>query len=89
MLALVCLVSHPVNQMAVVFMDGCGVQVLRQYSVATGTTQMPQYFALGYHQCRWNYRDEADVKQVDTTMDSYDIPYDVIWLDIEHTDGKR
>ena len=50
---------------------------------------MPQYFALGYHQCRWNYRDEADVKAVDTTMDLYDIPYDVIWLDIEHTDGKR
>jgi len=22
-------------------------------------------------------------------MDKYDIPFDVIWLDIEHTDGKR
>ena len=64
-------------------------QVLKQYSSLTGTTQMPQYFSLGYHQCRWNYRDEADVRQVDTTMDQYDIPYDVIWLDIEHTDGKR
>ena len=50
---------------------------------------MPQLFALGYHQCRWNYRDEADVRMVDETMDAYDIPYDVIWLDIEHTDGKR
>ena len=65
------------------------LQVLKQYAQTTGTTQMPQYFALGYHQCRWNYRDEADVKMVDATMDSYDIPYDVIWLDIEHTDGKR
>ena len=26
---------------------------------------------------------------VDANMDMYDIPYDVIWLDIEHTDGKR
>ena len=50
---------------------------------------MPQYFALGYHQCRWNYKDEADVKTVDTAMDLNNIPYDVIWLDIEHTDGKR
>ena len=50
---------------------------------------MPQYFALGYHQCRWNYKDEQDVDTVDTTFDKYDIPYDVIWLDIEHTDGKR
>jgi alpha 1,3-glucosidase len=22
-------------------------------------------------------------------MDKFDIPFDVIWLDIEHTDGKR
>ena len=22
-------------------------------------------------------------------FDEYDIPYDVLWLDIEHTDGKR
>lgn len=50
---------------------------------------MPQYFALGYHQCRWNYRDEADVAQVNAGFDENNIPYDVIWLDIEYTDGKR
>jgi len=26
---------------------------------------------------------------VDAGFDEHDIPYDVIWLDIEHTDGKR
>ena len=46
-------------------------------------------FALGYHQCRWNYNDEDDVKQVDSKFDEHDIPYDVIWLDIEHTDNKK
>jgi alpha 1,3-glucosidase len=29
------------------------------------------------------------VREVDAGFDSHDIPYDVIWLDIEHTDGKR
>jgi alpha 1,3-glucosidase len=48
-----------------------------------------QLFALGYHQCRWNYRDEADTLAVDAGFDAHNIPYDVIWLDIEHTDGKR
>ena len=48
-----------------------------------------QLFALGYHQCRWNYRDEADTLAVDANFDRHNIPYDVIWLDIEHTDGKR
>ena len=42
-----------------------------------------------YHQCRWNYRDEADVHAVDSGFDDHEIPYDVIWLDIEHTNGKR
>ena len=63
--------------------------VARQYSRLTGTSAMPPAFSLGYHQCRWNYRDEADVKEVDGTFDELDIPYDVLWLDIEHTDGKR
>ena len=26
---------------------------------------------------------------VDENFDAHDIPYDVIWLDIEHTDGKK
>ncbi len=26
---------------------------------------------------------------VDEGFDKHDIPYDVLWLDIEHTDGKR
>ena len=63
--------------------------VMRQYSSLTGTTSMPPMFSLGYHQCRWNYRDENDVKEVDQGFDEHDIPYDVLWLDIEHTDGKR
>ncbi|CAL9019390.1 unnamed protein product [Prunus brigantina] len=63
--------------------------VVRQYTSVTGTPAMPQLFALAYHQCRWNYRDEEDVEQVDSKFDEHDIPYDVLWLDIEHTDGKR
>lgn len=63
--------------------------VVKQYASVTGTSAMPQLFATGYHQCRWNYKDEEDVAQVDSKFDEHDIPYDVLWLDIEHTDGKR
>ncbi|XP_010546305.1 PREDICTED: probable glucan 1,3-alpha-glucosidase [Tarenaya hassleriana] len=63
--------------------------VVKQYARVTGTSAMPQLFATGYHQCRWNYKDEEDVEQVDSKFDEHDIPYDVLWLDIEHTDGKR
>ena len=63
--------------------------VARQLARVTGPTALPQLFSLGYHQCRWNYKDEADVKAVDAGFDAHDMPYDVIWLDIEHTDGKK
>ncbi|KAL3640474.1 putative glucan 1,3-alpha-glucosidase [Castilleja foliolosa] len=63
--------------------------VVKQYTTVTGTSALPQLFATAYHQCRWNYRDEEDVKNVDSKFDEHDIPYDVLWLDIEHTDGKK
>lgn len=63
--------------------------LFKQYAFLTGTTSLPPLFSIAYHQCRWNYKSEEDVRQVDATFDEYDIPYDVIWLDIEHTDGKR
>ncbi len=61
----------------------------RTYGQLTGYTAMPQYFALGYHQCRWNYKSQDDALSVDSNFDTHNIPYDVLWLDIEHTDGKR
>jgi mannosyl-oligosaccharide alpha-1,3-glucosidase len=64
-------------------------EVFRQYRTLTGPSSMPQRFSLGYHQCRWNYRDDADVRDVDAEFDNHSIPYDVLWLDIEHTKGKR
>eukprot|EP01060_Flectonema_neradi_P029712 TRINITY_DN4164_c2_g1_i3.p1 TRINITY_DN4164_c2_g1~~TRINITY_DN4164_c2_g1_i3.p1 ORF type:complete len:759 (+),score=122.02 TRINITY_DN4164_c2_g1_i3:47-2323(+) len=63
--------------------------VLRQYSYITGKMALHPLFSLGYHQCRWNYRSEDDTLEVDEGFDKHYIPYDVIWLDIEHTDGKR
>ncbi|CAN8075317.1 unnamed protein product [Agarophyton chilense] len=63
--------------------------VFKQYLWLTGVPAMPQRFALGYHQCRWNYRDEEDSKAVDAKFDELNLPYDVLWLDIEHTNGKR
>ncbi len=63
--------------------------VFRQYSLLTGSIPLPPLFSIAYHQCRWNYKDETDVQKVDTGFDEHDIPYDVLWLDIEHTDSKK
>lgn len=65
------------------------MDVFRQYAGLTGSQNLPPLFSLGYHQCRWNYNDEEDVRQVHENFDKHDLPLDVMWLDIEHTDGKR
>ncbi len=66
-----------------------GKAVTAQFTNLVGATALPPLFALGYHQCRWNYKDEADVFAVDAKFEELAFPYDVLWLDIEHTDGKR
>lgn len=72
-----------------VFLGPTPQDVNKAYSELTGTTAMPQEFSLGYHQCRWNYISDDDVREVDRKMDRHHIPYDVIWLDIEYTDDKK
>ncbi|KAF4682488.1 hypothetical protein FOZ60_010464 [Perkinsus olseni] len=64
-------------------------EVLYKYHTVTGFPSTIPMFALGKHQSRWNYDDVADVKTVNQKFDANDVPLDVLWLDIEHTDGKR
>ena len=59
-----------------------------QYARLTGHMPFPPIFALEYHQCRWNCRDKTDVYYVDNKFKELDYPYNVLWLDIEHRDGK-
>ena len=72
-----------------VFLGPQPKDILEQYTALTGYTQLPQQFSIAYHQCRWNYVTDEDVKDVDRKMDKHRIPYDIIWLDIEYTDGKK
>lgn len=72
-----------------VFLGPTPADLTKNYGELTGYTAMPQEFAIGHHQCRWNYISDDDVKDVDRRMDKSKIPYDVIWLDIEYTDGKK
>ena len=47
---------------------------------------MTEYFD---HCVDWNYKDEKDVATVEGMFEKLDYPIDVIWLDIDHTDGMR
>eukprot|EP00930_Biecheleria_cincta_P042756 TRINITY_DN29417_c0_g1_i1.p1 TRINITY_DN29417_c0_g1~~TRINITY_DN29417_c0_g1_i1.p1 ORF type:complete len:937 (+),score=129.73 TRINITY_DN29417_c0_g1_i1:107-2917(+) len=72
------------------FFAGPGPQdVMDRYHTVTGFPRLPPLAALGKHQCRWNYVDVEDSIGVNNKFDQNDIPYDVLWLDIEHTDSKK
>lgn len=46
-----------------VFVGPRPADVARQFAALTGGSALPQMFALGYHQCRWNYKDEQGEAQ--------------------------
>lgn len=63
--------------------------IFAQYARLTGTTAMPAHWALGYHQCRWNYVSSDDVRSVQRRFDEEDIPVDVFWLDIDYSPDHK
>ncbi|KAF7271187.1 hypothetical protein GWI33_015912 [Rhynchophorus ferrugineus] len=62
---------------------------VKQYVSLTGVHGLPQLFTLAYHQSRWNYNDQDDVTTVVANFDIHNLPLDVMWLDIEYTEGKK
>lgn len=72
-----------------VFLGPSPLTIFDQYTALTGRTPLPQLFAIAYHQCRWNYQSQTDVLDVQRRFDEADIPFDVIWLDIEYADEHQ
>ncbi|KAH6643027.1 glycosyl hydrolases family 31-domain-containing protein [Boeremia exigua] len=65
-------------------------EVTKQYQTsAIGLPAMQQYWTLGYHQCRWGYRNWAEVREVVETLRKFDIPMETIWLDIDYMNQYR
>ena len=58
--------------------------IISSYTSLTGKTFMPPIFSLGYHQCRWGYKSQEEVELVIRNLDDASIPFDCIWLDIDH-----
>ncbi|WP_256592212.1 TIM-barrel domain-containing protein, partial [Pseudomonas sp. 2995-3] len=64
-------------------------QTLSQYSNLTGTTPIPPKWSLGYHQSRYSYETETEVRELAAAFKEKEIPLDAIYLDIHYMDGYR
>jgi len=63
--------------------------VVTTYTDLTGKPELPPLWALGYHQCKWSYYPESNVKEVAAKFRELQIPCDAIYLDIDYMDGFR
>ena len=68
---------------------GSPEEALERYSSLTGRPPLPPRWALGYHQSRWGYKSEADVKAIVEGFRKFDLPLSALHLDIDYMDGYR
>lgn len=65
------------------------LEIVSQYTMLTGTPQMPPLWALGFHQSKWSYVPENVLMKVAAKFRSLKIPCDSLYLDIDYMNGYR
>ncbi len=64
-------------------------EVVGAYTDLTGKPELPPLWALGFHQCKWSYYPESNVREIAGKFRELQIPCDAIYLDIDYMDGFR
>lgn len=64
-------------------------QVIEKLTRLTGRPMLPPLWALGYHQSRWGYMNEGEIREIVQGFSERDIPLDAIHFDIDYMRGYR
>ena len=59
-------------------------ELISQYHTYIRKWNIPPFWGLGWHQCRWGYNNLNLLQDVLENYDKYKIPLDVIWTDIDY-----
>ncbi len=68
---------------------GAPARTLARFMELTGRPPMPPRWALGYHQCRWGYKDESEIRAIVEAFKGHGLPLSAVHLDIDYMDGYR
>ncbi|MEO0557976.1 MAG: TIM-barrel domain-containing protein [Bacteroidota bacterium] len=63
--------------------------IVQRFARLTGRTPMLPKWSLGYHQCRYSYMNEGEVREVAQQFRQREIPCDTLYFDIHYMDGFR
>jgi len=64
-------------------------EVVGSYTLLTGRPGLPRKCFLGYHQSRYSYETREEVLSIAENLRKYDIPCDVLYLDIAYMDAYK
>jgi alpha-glucosidase len=77
------------GQLRYYFIYGDPDTILNRYTQLTGHPSMPPRWVFGYHQSRWGYHTEDQVRHVAQGFVDNRLPISAIHLDIDYMDGYR
>ena len=78
------------NDLAVYIITGENEKdIAGQFRRLIGRSYIPPFWAFGYGQSRWGYRNEQDIRTVAAQYQAADIPLDSIYLDIDYMERYK
>ncbi|MCI7768135.1 MAG: alpha-glucosidase [Oscillospiraceae bacterium] len=63
--------------------------IVRQFRQLIGRSYIPPFWAFGYGQSRWGYRNEQDIRTVAEKYKAAGIPLDSIYMDIDYMERYK
>ena len=63
--------------------------IVRQFRQLIGRSYIPPFWAFGYGQSRWGYKNEQDIREVAEQYKAAGIPIDSIYLDIDYMERYK
>lgn len=64
-------------------------EVYSRYAALTGRAELPPRWSLGFHQCRWGYDSEADLRRILDGFSEHALPLQALHQDIDYMEDHR